>query len=543
MNQLIPAPLRAPAQLQAFLPMLPAVIAYLVLALLLDLAHPDRLNPDGVAYLRHALYLSQGDWADGISLYWSPLLPLLLAPFLLLGMDPLDAARLALGLAGLVVLFATALLLRRTSTVARWLQAVLLTAFTPALAAMQLFVIAPDLLLTGLLLLSAVALLDGARSGHGNTLFVAGALAGLAYWAKSYALPFALLFLPLSFLWLRRGSTGPRWRGIGILLTGWALVALPLVATLSVKKGSFTVGESGRINHAVIGPPDILRTHPVVFALPTPPHISIWETPEQMSYPPWSPFASREYFEHQVRHVGRNLGLIFSALKGLDFLALGFATLALGALVAWRWFDREETKILVWCAGATLVYCAGYGLVAFEPRYVQSFVFAFAIVAVGTVAGSVRLAAVLRTAFILVFSISCLATWIPQVQRYYTQRAPDYMRGAASELRAAGFQGPFATTSWFHGVALAFLTGEPHVGFPPDADPAVCARRLREVGARWIVVFELPFQPPTPVHDLYPPTIPRASAIVAQEGWQLRRAFAVSFGRAEGRIYAYERPD
>jgi hypothetical protein len=58
----------------------------------------------------------------------------------------------------------------------------------------------------------------------------------------------------------------------------------------------------------------------------------------------------------------------------------------------------------------------------------------------------------------------------------------------------------------------------------------------------WIVVFELPYFPPMPVQDLYPPTIPRALQIIRAEGWQARGKFAVSVGGRDAVITAYQRP-
>ena len=102
--------------------------------------------------------------------------------------------------------------------------------------------------------------------------------------------------------------------------------------------------------------------------------------------------------------------------------------------------------------------------------------------------------------------------------------------------------GPFASTSWYHGLSLAYFTDQPTIGFPPDADPKVDAARLREAGVDWILVWDMGAYPPLPVQDLYPPTIPRAAAIIRDEGgWKLRKSAVVSFGRREAKIYAFQR--
>src|SRR4051812_44060233 len=56
----------------------------------------DRMNPDAVAYVRRALYLSQGDFKSSVSGYWSPMISWSIAPLLKMGVDGLHAARFVL---------------------------------------------------------------------------------------------------------------------------------------------------------------------------------------------------------------------------------------------------------------------------------------------------------------------------------------------------------------------------------------------------------------------------------------------------------------
>ena len=45
----------------------------------------DQINTDGVAYIRHAQYLSEGRFAQSVSGYWSPLLSWCMCLFSTLG--------------------------------------------------------------------------------------------------------------------------------------------------------------------------------------------------------------------------------------------------------------------------------------------------------------------------------------------------------------------------------------------------------------------------------------------------------------------------
>lgn len=523
----------------------PALLVYGALVLVLSAAHMDRLNPDGVAYLRQAGYWANGQFEAAISLYWSPLFPLTMAPLRWAGVDGLVAARIVLGLSGAALLLATSALLRNWTRAEAWPRAILLLGAAPAAAAFQFFVVAPDVLLSALLV-SGFALLPKAGSADtARPAFWTGLLAGGATWAKAYALPFGLLHLPISLWWLARSSGRPAGPRILAAMAGFLLAIAPLWGLLTWKNGAPTIGKSGPINHAVVGPRDVDRQHPVVWGLPSPPHVSIWEAPDRLPYPFWSPFASRAYFNHQVGLVCDNAAAIILAIGRLDAAWLGLAAwvaVGIGAFTA-RGRRGDVRKTALWLCGTCLLYAGGYLPIAFEPRYLNSLALPMVMLAVGLLTAALPA----RWGLVLALTVAgSLGTrWGPVVQRDLEGVPPEYFRGLAAELQKAGLRGPFAATSWYHGVALAYHTGEAHAGFPPEADAEVVARRLREASVNWIVIFDFPRQPPMPVQDLFPPTRPRALAVCKQEGWTPRadlRVRPVPTSPQEIRIIAFERP-
>lgn len=527
----------------ALIELLLPVTLYLVIAAQLALRQSDRLNPDGVAYLRLAGYFADGDWAHGFSLYWSPLFPLSIAALLQCGMDGLEAGHLVLAGAGALLLVATFALLRTATNTGPVARTLLLLAAVPAIAEFEVFVVAPDVLLSAILVTAVVAMWQAAQGESRGAFLLAGSLFGLGYWAKAYALPFGLVVITFSILWLRLREGKP-WRlPLGLSLGGFALTVLPLVLILSSLNYGFTIGKSGAINHAVAGPNDVMRFHPVVFGVPTPPHVTLWETPDTLPYQYWSPFSSRAYFDHQVAIAARNTVEAGKTLFALDSAGLGVGGLIVLWIVAWlrRRTDPELVTATMWLTGVLGIYLAGYLTVAFERRYVQSFAVPIFLCTTAWLAGRVAARPIIGMLVAVAVAVSIATAWIPKVQRNVATRTSPYLREIAGELRQMGFRGPFAATSWYHGVSLAYFTGEPHVGFPPDADPAVDATRLREAGVDWLVVFDLASYPAMPVQDLYPPAIPRAMAILTGEGWKLRREFVVSMNGRDARILAFQR--
>ncbi len=520
--------------------------AYAIVAFLVGLKQSERLNPDGVCYLRLAGYLAAGDWQNAISTYWSPLFAWSMSPLLWLGVEGLDAARLAQIFWGGCLLAAFWWFLRGWTQIPSWGRAVAMLLLVLPVVDFEIFVVAPDVPLAACLLLYFAALAEpGWRQSTAGLLRI-GMLGGIAYWAKAYALPFVLLHLPLSIVLLSAGENFPRrLRSAMIALLGFAIPVSLWIAALTWKTGAPTIGSSGPINHAVVGPPDVVRYHPVVFGVPTPPHVSIWETPEKLPYQFWSPLHSPEYRQHQLRVVANNAERLAVSLADFDRLWLAAIMFALLIPLGWLLRRNDGTRLLLWwTAGTSLLYLGGYLLVAFEARYANSLLLPLLLAAWCQVifTPALRASVWLRPLALAVLAGSLLWRWIPPTVRNLTVYSPPYMRELADSLRTLGFSGPFASTSWYHGLALAYFTGQATVGFPPDADPVVCAQRIRDSGADWLIVWDMGVYPAMPVQDMYPPTIPRAATIVRDEsGWKLRKSTVVSFGGREAKIYAFQR--
>lgn len=540
----------APSVLSRFLALgvelvLPLIL-YLTLAFWNALIHAERINPDGICYARLAKYLVAGDFQDAISTYWSPLFAWSMAPLLMLGVDALNAASVVQVLWGAGLLLAFHWFLTTWTDLGSWARALTMLLLVLPLVDYANFVVAPDVALAACLLSYFAALGDPQWRSSRIGLLGIGILGGGAYWTKAYALPFVLIHLPLTILAFGAPARMTRrLRDTAIAFLGLAIPVALWVSALTWQHGSLTLGTSGPINHAVVGPPDVLRYHPVVFGVPSPPHISVWETPEKLPYKFWSPFQSRAYFQYQLGIIRDNAGRMARVLGNFDALRLSAILFVLLLPLGWWLKHDARTRTLLWWTAATiLVYLSGYLFVAFEPRYANSLILPL-LVAAGlqmVLAPTRNLPNLGRLLIVATVAGSLAWTWVPLTRQGLTQASPSYMRALADSLPELNFRGPFATTSWYHGVALAFCTDQPTVGFPPDASPEVCAERLREAGVNWIVVWDMPFYPPQPVQDLYPPTIPRATRIVQEEpGWKLQRAVSVPFRGREARIYFYQR--
>jgi hypothetical protein len=487
------------------------------------LAHRDRINPDAVSYVRHALYLAQGRFADAASGYWSPLLSWTIAPLMALGMDGLHAAHLVVAVAGgLVVVFSHLLIRRATHLGPGWtLLALLIIAEGTVRWGEAVF---PDVLLAAGLL-AVTALLAGEDLMERRLRpFLAGVVGGLAYLAKAYALPFFLALLVLTILWRR--WTAPARAGVTTRaamatllmgLAGFLVISAPWIGVLSWKYRQPTFSLVGSINHAIVGPPDVAREHPNTSRLWTPPpgRIAIWETPETMSYQPWSPFESRAYLGHQVANIWQAAREMRAAVGRYDYLSLSLVLPLLAPFLILSWRDPDSAASAGWLAATGMLFASGLTLVYFSYRYIDPFLRPLCVVMVlqvvsmacgrvrhadGAVrSGQTRKALSLALLGLVVFSYAAHAN-VPF--RPFTLENPGgtefdnvvvdsaLHRHLASELEAGGLEGPLASTLHWGGLYLAFYLDETYLGTPAAGELEAVLQELDAHGARSLLVDE-----------------------------------------------------
>lgn len=320
------------------------------------------LNTDAIAYLQIAEYWAEWNADLMVSGYWGPLLSWLMAPFIKAGVEPMIAARIVMVVSGVVFLLGCKDVFRAFE-------------IDPAMRALGLWIaaafsvfwsvrhITPDLLLAGLMALAIASTVDRRWLTSRRVAALAGVWWGLAYLAKAIAFPLAgLTTLALAGLFVWFGAAGVREAVKRACLTwiAFGVVAAPWVLILSLKYGGPTFSTSGRINHAIAGPPDVERYHPFAreFHLPDKGRVTQWEDPSKMDYKFWSPFAGGGHFRHQVGIVGENVPKVLTYFSGFNIAHL-FGT---GGKVAAR-------DLLMLVPGFDLAYLGLVGLIGcFAPR-------------------------------------------------------------------------------------------------------------------------------------------------------------------------------
>jgi hypothetical protein len=143
------------------------------------------LNPDGVAYISIASHYAQGEFNLAVSGYWGPLLSWSMVPLLTIFHNPMDAARISLGLSAVVFLLG--------SLSVYWsLQihpgGIVFGTLVVAIASIFWSVenVTPDLLMSGLICLAVSEMMSPGWIQSIGIQLITGVLFGVSYLANRW---------------------------------------------------------------------------------------------------------------------------------------------------------------------------------------------------------------------------------------------------------------------------------------------------------------------------------------------------------------------
>ena len=302
-----------------------AFAVFLVLLLIAALLNLDAMNPDTIAYMRIAMYWSQGKLDLAINGYWGPLVSWLMVPFFLITADPIKAVRFVM-IGGSVVYYVGAVYLLRMLGLSRWLVAAAVWPLIFFCIFWSVEATSPDLLMSGLILIGLGLAVEPFTLVRKARPLLVGFVYGFAYFAKAIALPITVL---LAVLVPMLQNTVGLATGKNVLkqtlmtLVGIVIIAGPWIATISLHYGYPTFSTSGPINHAIVGPAGAQEYYQV----PDAGRVSTLEDPTGRTYQYWSPLSSTENLLHQFKIIYWNVDRIFNYLKQFDWFGLSVGAL------------------------------------------------------------------------------------------------------------------------------------------------------------------------------------------------------------------------
>ena len=274
---------------------------------------------DGVSYLDIADAYFRGDWQAAVNAYWSPLYSWLLGAATHL-IEPSPYWEFAvvhlvnfliylLALAGFLFLLSELTRFQRIrraassngqfTLVPEWAFLVMshMLFLWCSLQLISIGAPTPDMLVAAFIYFAS-GLIVRIRTGRANWFHfvLLGLVLGVNYLAKAAMFPLAFIFLAVSLFAARDFRTA--WPRVLSAFFVFALVCAPLIATISITKGRWTFGDTGKLNyvwefnvprfvHWQGEPPgNGVPAHPTRKILDEP-AVYEYATPIKGTYPPW----------------------------------------------------------------------------------------------------------------------------------------------------------------------------------------------------------------------------------------------------------------
>ena len=461
-------------------------VPYVVAVFLLYPLYQYRINPDQTALFSIAMKYARGDWFNAISSHWPPLLTWLLALGLKAGLKIVPCATIVDTTAGLLMLWSCNRLATRlgASRIGR-------TSVLVLVAVYALYFIfdetRTDTLLTSILTYYLAILSDDASLRSVKTACIAGAVAGLAYYARSYA----LFFVPvhLAVMTVLEGLGAPRywlpaWRRAGIIMVAMLAVSAPWIICLSWKYGHFTFSSAGDFMLRAYAPK--LRYSGVVnlglAAPPNPTASNYWEDPTRLNLSPWSPFQSRADFQSYVELVVSNVPrLIAWSIR----LSLAAAAIVLIVLIRWMRGARDRTTAVL--LSAAILYTAGICLFFVADRYLWP-----AAIWIMVMAFSFPRNSILCTALALSFVLHPILV----LRRARHQGEKEYAIAQALDAHLTARGNVASLSRWLDSLYVCYYAGLPYYGIPVLGPAENIQQQLAQYDIGYLFVWDSQSVPP-----------------------------------------------
>ena len=473
-----------------------ALILFLLIGILLIPCYLHKVNPDGISYFSIAEKYLDRDFKNALNGYWGPLYSWLLVIFMGIGFSAVLSAKLLSMIIGVVFLwqadkFYILLGIRR-----KW-KTLLLFLTMINLIYFALSVVTPDFLFACLILIYINLMIGNKYRKNKRYGILAGFVGALLYLTKAYGLPFFLfhyLVINLLFYFLKKEKS-VRKTVVFNFLSGmiiFLLISVPWIILISGKYGYFTIGTSGRFNHALIGPET--KDFPVhINGLLPPPNStanSVWEDISYEEMPDWSATSSWRNILHQLWTIFKNIVWTGIILSQYSFLAI---FILLGILIylyrqGWQSLHSRIFFVLI----SMLILFSGYLLILVVVRYL----WVCMVFLLGAGGGLLTLISekykqkrALQTFIVVVFSLSFVI--YPVIKTVPNLRGKPHIERINSYLQEMKIKGKIASNErWHDGVWLAYFNDWHYYGERGETSESEFKEQLKEYEIDYYIHWE-----------------------------------------------------
>lgn len=358
--------------------LLPVFIITTVFGLGIISAHyfQYQINPDGTSYMQIAKRYAEGDFRGAINGYWSPLLSLLLIPFIWLSINPLLAVKIISLVSSLITVILFYRIIKYTKTPWWLTSSLIFTASSLLLGWSLVGPITSDILFVMSTVVSAYI---GIHFLQKPTLLLAtlfGLSGTLLYFSKAIGF-YVFIFLLLAILLAKKNFNNLTIKKILVVLTVFLLLSLPYIIGISYKNRGFTISTAQTYNTELIkrfSALDQSYDHPINWStifIPIPENkFSLWEDPsllvEQIDNR--QPIERKDAIMNYEKSILNNFSLLLSSkytfliIFGLVFL------IPVRRITASNKLEVTKHVLLLF----VMANLAGVLLTVYEARYVYA---------------------------------------------------------------------------------------------------------------------------------------------------------------------------
>jgi hypothetical protein len=498
------------------------LFSYVVFASVFGYAYRYAINPDGVSLLRLAGYIAEGNFQHSVTSGWPPLITWVFAPFLVLGLDGLTSARIAIALCGggmvLICWFlASKFYLSDNIKFLSVMIAALLISFW------TIYAITPDILLATFILFYLYLASEPDIITNKKLAFFCGIVGGFSFLAHHSALPlffshFPLILIVTTFIVKDKKSIALKkaFKTWGIGMAGFLIIASIWISAMSFKYGHLTISSAGPIAHAIMGPKDMERRHPFFVGglyKPRESHqIHVFEDPSDVKFKDWSPFESREYFLYQLKIIKDNAVYILNHFVNNSPFFVYASIIGVLCIIPIALFlsplDDKKKFLYLWVIMTFILYCSIFLLtIARSPRRFYALMIVFLFLSfhfVGALTNGVTNVMSERSkkllSFYLLFIVVSAFALKPAIQflksarHIITREQVNPYREMAEQINTVNFPAPYAIirssqkphTDYY----MAYYIGKQLLGRPLSRDVEGITKELKDAGARSLIVFD-----------------------------------------------------
>ncbi|EKQ52943.1 MAG: hypothetical protein B655_1614 [Methanobacterium sp. Maddingley MBC34] len=462
------------------------IAAYLITWILLVRNYQFLGINDSISYMSIAKLYLNGDYANAINGYWSPLYSWLMVPYLkIVGYSPLNAlwaARIVNLFTGILALIGIRSLSHKMGLNKKMTTLTILT-LIPLILYLSLTQIMPDLLMATLLVLYFnIIFSEGYSQKLSNGLFC-GVIVAFAFLTKAYVLLFFLLHFPLfNFIqWKTNISPEKRKNITKNFLIGLAvffIISGVWIFTISEKYDKLTYSTSGDYNFKVVGPESIGQPaqNPGFIQPPYLKGSSAWEDPSaNASYSQlkaWSPFKSTAFLIYELKKIPDNIVVLSNMLLSFSYFTLLIILFYFILSISSVKKLLKRTEIL-YPLLTVLVFPLGYLLIVLDVRYL------WILFVLLVIMGFYLLQLLFKNGFLnqygkKILAITLMISFVimPISGLYGSYNAYENFYKMANQLKEHGIEGNIAssgnTTHYGEDIIISFFMDTSYFGYAKE---------------------------------------------------------------------------